>query len=152
MSVVLKRLIEKVAHMDITLLAGEKGLSNDVTWIHMVESSLATSFLDGGEIAFVTGVAISTSDELLDLIRSICKKNAAGVILNTGPYLDHVPQCVIEYCDRHGLPLFEVPWKIHLAEIMRVFSYAITKEDSKDTETAAVFRNAIFSRNRRIST
>ncbi|MGI6056836.1 MAG: PucR family transcriptional regulator [Bilifractor sp.] len=144
MSIVLKRLIEKVAHMDITLLAGEKGLSNDVTWIHMVESSLATSFLDGGEIAFVTGVAISTSDELLDLIRSICKKNAAGVILNTGPYLDHVPQCVIEYCDRHGLPLFEVPWKIHLAEIMRVFSYAITKEDSKDTETAAVFRNAIF--------
>ncbi len=144
MSVILKRLIEKVAHMDITLLAGENGLSNDVTWIHMVETSLATSFLDGGEIAFVTGVAVNTPDELLGLVRSICRKNAAGIILNTGPYLDHVPQCVIEYCDRHDLPLFEVPWRIHLAEIMRIFSYAITKADSRDTETAAAFRNAIF--------
>ncbi|MCI6637418.1 MAG: PucR family transcriptional regulator ligand-binding domain-containing protein [Bilifractor sp.] len=144
MSIELKRLIEKVAHMDITLLAGERGLSNDVTWIHMVESSLATSFLDGGEIAFVTGVAIGTSDELLDLVRSICEKNAAGIILNTGPYLDHVPQNVIEYCNQHDLPLFEVPWKIHLAEIMRIFSYTITKQDLRDTEISAVFRNAIF--------
>ena len=144
MSIELKRLIEKVAHMDITLLAGEKGLSNDVTWIHMVESSLATSFLDGGEIAFVTGVAIGTSDELLDLVRSICEKNAAGIILNTGPYLDHVPKSVIEYCNLNDLPLFEVPWKIHLAEIMRIFSYTITKADLKDTEISSVFRNAIF--------
>jgi DNA-binding CsgD family transcriptional regulator len=144
MSIELKRLIEKVAHMDITLLAGEKGMSNNVTWIHMVESGLATSFLEGGEIAFVTGVAISSDQDLIALIQSIYKKNAAGIVLNTGPYLDHVPQQVIEFCNQHDLPLFEVPWKIHLAEIMRIFSYAITKDESRNAEIAALFRNAIF--------
>ncbi|MCC6094501.1 MAG: PucR family transcriptional regulator [Eubacterium sp.] len=144
MSIELKRLVEKVAHMDITLLAGENGMSNSVTWIHMVESGLATSFLEGGEIAFVTGVAISSDQELLDLIHSIYKKQAAGIVLNTGPYLDHVPQAVITFCDQHDLPLFEVPWKIHLAEIMRIFSYAITKDESRNAEITSLFRNAIF--------
>ena len=39
MAIELQRLMEKVAHMDVTLVAGEGGLHNHVSWVHMVENA-----------------------------------------------------------------------------------------------------------------
>lgn len=144
MAIELKRLIEQVSRMDIRLLAGQKGLHNQVTWVHMVEAREVTDFLDGGEITFITGIGIGSPSEVLPLIKHIHQKHAAGIIINTGPFLEKIPEDVIQYCEENSLPLFQVPWKVHLAEIMRIFCYAITKEDRKYVETAAAFKNAIF--------
>lgn len=144
MSLELKRLIQQVSRMDIRLLAGRKGLHNQVTWVHMVESQEVTDFLDGGEIVFMTGIGIESQDEVLSLVKNIHKKHAAGIVINTGPFLEKVPKDVIQYCESKSFPLFQVPWKVHLANIMRTFCYAITKEDQKYIETAAAFKNAIF--------
>lgn len=144
MAIELKRLIQQVSRMDIRLLAGENGIHNQVTWVHMVESREVTEFLDGGEITIITGVGIGSPDEFLSLIQHIYSKHAAGIIINTGPFLEKIPEEIIQYCDKNSLPLFQVPWKVHLAKIMRIFCYAITKEDRKYIETASAFKNAIF--------
>ena len=69
MAVELERLIKKVSDYDIKLEAGMGGLHNAVSWVHMVETSEATTFLDGGEIAFVTGIGTSGEDGLLTLVK-----------------------------------------------------------------------------------
>lgn len=143
MAIELQRLMEKVAHMDVTLVAGEGGLHNHVSWVHMVETMEASDFLEGGEIAFSTGLGLSKGLSLLTLVQFIYKKNAAGMIVNTGPFISSIPQEVIDYCNEHDFPLFVVPWKVYLAEIMRIFCYAITKDDQKAIQTAAAFKNAI---------
>ena len=33
MAIELQRLVEKAAHMDVTLLAGKNGIHNPVTWV-----------------------------------------------------------------------------------------------------------------------
>lgn len=144
MAVELYRLIEKVNHMDIELLAGEGGLHNLVSWVHMIETIEASEFLDGGEIAFTTGLGISNKVSLLSLIENVYQKKAAGMIVNTGPFLEAIPQDALDFCNAHSFPIFRVPWKIHLAEIMRVFCFSITKDDQRNLETAAAFKNAIF--------
>lgn len=144
MAIELYRLIEKVQHMDITLLAGEEGLHNPVSWVHMVETPETSDFLDGGEIAFMTGLGISGADSMMTLVEHIYGRNAAGIIVNIGPFIESVPNEVCDYCNAHSLPLFIVPWKIHLAEIMRIFCFTITKEDQKDLEISSAFKNAIF--------
>lgn len=144
MAIELSKLIKKVEHKDITLIAGKKGLNNLVTWVHMVENVEATRFLDGGEIAIVTGIGISSSDALYDFLKRLYEKKIAGVIVNIGPFIEEVPPKCIEYCDNVGLPIYIVPWKVHLAEIIRILSYSITKEDQRMFETEAAFKNAIY--------
>lgn len=144
MAVELQRLIEKVEHMDVTLIAGEGGLHNLVSWVHMVETTEASDFLQGGEIAFTTGLGLSNRVSLLTLTEFIYQKKAAGIIVNTGPFLESIPQEVIDFCNEKDFPLFVIPWKIHLAEVMRIFCFAITKDDQRTLETAAAFKNAIF--------
>lgn len=144
MAIELQRLIEKVAHMDVTLIAGEGGLHNLVSWVHMVETMEASDFLQGGEIAFTTGLGLSNRVSLLTLTEFIYQKKAAGMIVNTGPFIETIPQEVIDFCNENNFPLFLIPWKIHLAEVMRIFCFAITKDDQRMLETAAAFKNAIF--------
>ena len=144
MAVELQRLIENVEHMDVTLIAGEGGLHNLVSWVHMVETTEASDFLQGGEIAFTTGLGLSNRVSLLTLTEFIYQKKAAGIIVNTGPFLESIPQEVIDFCNEKDFPLFVIPWKIHLAEVMRIFCFSITKDDQRTLETAAAFKNAIF--------
>ena len=144
MAIELSRLIKKVKHMDIVLLAGEKGLDNMVSWVHMVETKEASTFLEGGEIAFSTGIGLNNGLSLLELIKNMKKNNATGAIINVGPFIEHVSQEVIDFGNEKNFPIFMVPWKIHIAEIMRIFCFAITKSDQMNIEIAAAFKNAIF--------
>ena len=65
MAIELYHLIQQVNNMDITLTSGEKGIHNLVTWVHMVETIEASSFLEGGEIAFATGFGLNNRQTLL---------------------------------------------------------------------------------------
>lgn len=144
MAVELCNLIKQVNNMDITLAAGEKGIHNLVTWVHMIETIEASKFLEGGEIAFSTGFGLNNRQTLLELTKNIYNKNAAGLILNTGPFLEKVSDDVLAFGNENNFPIFIVPWKIHLAEIMRIFCSIILKDDQKNLEAAAAFKNAIF--------
>lgn len=144
MAVELSKLMEKVTHMDITMIAGEQGLSNIVSWVHMIETKEASTFLEGGEIAFTTGIGLNHSLSILELVENIWKNRAAGVVLNIGPFLEDIPQEVIDFGNSHDFPVFTVPWKTHIAEIMRIFSYMITKSEQVNLEIAAAFKNALF--------
>ena len=144
MAIELQRLMEKVAHMDVTLVAGEGGMHHLVSWVHMIETMEASDFLEGGEIAFTTGLGLSSRVPLQTLIEYIYHKKAAGIIVNTGPFIEKIPQEAIDFCNEHDFPLFVIPWKIHLAEVMRIFCFAITKDDQRALQTASAFKNAIF--------
>ena len=144
MAVELQRLIEKVAHMDVTLIAGKNGMNHLVSWVHMVETMEASNFLQGGEIAFTTGLGLSSCVSMLTLTEYIYNKGAAGIIVNIGPFIEKIPQDTIDFCNEHAFPLFVIPWKIHLAEVMRIFCFTITKDDQRILQTSAAFKNAIF--------
>lgn len=144
MAIELKRLIEKVKHKDITLVAGKGGESNIVSWVHMVETIEAADFLVGGEIAVLTGIGLTKEADLTELAKRLYDHNAAGIVVNIGPYIECIPENAIEFCNSVNLPLYVVPWKIHLAEIIRIICFAITKDDQRTAEVTSAFRNAIL--------
>lgn len=144
MAITMRRLAGQVSHLELILRAGEGGLDREVTWAHFVETSMATEYLEGGEVVFMTGIGISSEEEFPDFLQHLMEKQVAGVIINTGAYLEEVPQSAIDFCNTNDLPLFEVPWKIHLEEMLRIFIYTLSKEDRRLVETAAAFQNALF--------
>ncbi len=144
MAVTVRKLYESVRDMEIELLAGSAGLDRSVRWVHMVESKEISTFLEGGEIAFTTGVGMSDMSELLDMVKSVAANGGSGIVINIGPYISQVDFDIIEFCEDRQIPLFSVPWNVHMAEIMRSFCLTITLSEKRHLEIESAVKNAVL--------
>lgn len=135
MAVSLKRLCELCP--DLELLAGANGVPNTpVRWMHTVETEEVASFLRGQELVFITGSGIGGPDQLAPLVESIYDEFASAVVVNTGPYISRVPEDVVTFCDAHDLPLFQIPWSVHIPDIMYTISREIIDHDRWASQVA----------------
>ncbi len=145
MAVRLRQLYQSIENKeDIVLVAGEAGLDHIVRWVHMVEGLDISLFLEGDEVAFTTGIALGNESDLLPLAEYIQKQNAAGMVINIGPYIKEIPQEVIDFGNEHDFPIFQVPWRVYMAHIMREFTRQINLDDFNNMELGMAFSNAIF--------
>lgn len=135
-------LVEK--DYDITLIAGRKGMNKPVRWLHMVENAEISSFLEGQEIAFTTGIGLQAQEDLIDLVKVNCDNKASAMVVNIGPFIRQIDPAVIRFCNENDFPLFKVPWKVHMAEIMRVFCFALTEAEKNNMKLAAALNHAIL--------
>lgn len=144
MAVNVRQLYRSVEKNDIKLLAGESGLSRVVRWVHMVENVEIASFLEGGEIAFTTGVGMEREEDLLEIVKVVAANGGSGIVINIGPYIENISSVIVDFCEKRQLPLFSVPWQVHMAEIMKRFCLMITLEDKKQLEMTSAVKNAIL--------
>lgn len=144
MGVVLRDVVEKVKHMEMKMLAGKEGLDNIVTWVHMVESAEISNFLEGGEIAFTTGIGLDKNLTLLELVQSSYENSASAMIINIGPFIEEVPKDVVDFAEKNHFPLYAVPWNIHMAEIMRIVAFELTIADTANMDLEISMKNAIL--------
>ena len=144
MSITLREIVKQVEHLEMKLVAGEAGLDREVLWTHMVDSDTISAFLQGQELTFTTGIGISEKLPLLKLVQEVYRNGASGIAINIGPYVDKIGQDVLDFANEKAFPVFEVPWKIHMAEIMRIICFAITKEQQSRIEVTAALNNAFL--------
>lgn len=144
MAVELRKLIKKATHMDISQITGFGNMDRPVIWVQTVECQRAADFLKGGEFVMITGSGLGSTETLFSVIQAVYEKNAAAVLVNIGPFIGEIPEEVLDFCRQKDFPLFTVPWKVHLSDLMQIFCYEITKDEQKDKETAQAFENAIF--------
>ena len=144
MAVTLREIMKQVQHLEMKLVAGESGLDHEVSWTHMVDSDTISAFLQGQELTFTTGLGLNENLTLLRLVKEVWRNKASGIVINTGPYISEIGQDVIDFANEKGFPVFEVPWKIRMAEIMRIICFAITKEQQNAIEIATALNNAFL--------
>lgn len=143
MAVRLRDLVEHARGMELELVAGAGGLDRPVRWVHMVENVEIVGFLEGQEVAFVTGVGLDGRTDLLSLVRSVAEADASGVVVNVGPFIRSIDPAVVRLCNDLDLPLFRVPWNVHMAQIMHRFCLDITMSERNGIGLASALRNAI---------
>ena len=144
MAVTLRRLLEYVKDEELQILSGEDNIDRVVRWTHVVEAIEISTFLEGQEVAFTTGVATKSEEELFDLVKCIIDNQATALIINTGPYIKEVPQKIIDYCKEQSFPLITTPWETHMAKLMQMFCRKITEEGMAGLELSSAVKNAIF--------
>lgn len=127
------------------VLAGEKGMKKPVQWVHTIEEIEAGNFLHGGELIFTTGIASKEKGWLFPFVRKLEEKQAAGLVVNVGPYIDQVPKEVLEYANERNFPLLEVPWKTRLVDITRDFCNQIIKDEQRDEQLTEALKSLIYS-------
>jgi hypothetical protein len=126
--------------------AGQNGLNNSISWIYLAEDIQNISFLKGGELIITTGLFINSNVTLKDFICELSLKNCCCVIINIGKYLTE--ECITdeikEFCNFNKIPLFTMPWEIHLVEIMQDFSRLLLQSSQKEDTLSAAFQNALY--------
>ncbi len=131
---------------NLTLVAGKKGLRNSVSWTYLAEDIHNIRFLKGGELVITTGLFISTNVTLQDFIKEMAMKNCSCIILNVGKYIvdDDISEEIMNFCDTNKLPLFTLPWEVHLVEIMQDYGRLLLQDSQQEDNLSAAFQSALY--------
>ncbi|MEI7035112.1 PucR family transcriptional regulator [Streptomyces pratensis] len=78
----------------------------DVLWVHTSEMADPYPYLLGGELLLSAGVLLTDPDRY---VARLVEAGASALGFGVRPVHETVPQALVEACERHGLPLLEVP-------------------------------------------
>ena len=96
------------------LIAGKGGWSNSISWLLMVEDLTIVQRFSGKELAVTTCLGFQEEEKLHLLMEELVRRQASGLIINTGCYIREVPAGIQKFADDNALPLLTVPWDIEI--------------------------------------
>lgn len=131
---------------NLSFHSGQKGMSNSVSWIYLAEDIQNISFLKGGELVITTGLFTNSGIGLLEFIRALAMKNCSCVLINIGKYLfaDDLTPEILEFCEINKIPLFTIPWEVHLVEIMQDYCRLLLYDSQREDHLSAAFQSALY--------
>ncbi|MFE3248494.1 PucR family transcriptional regulator [Streptomyces sp. NPDC059209] len=89
-----------------------------VHWVHTSEMADPYPYLLGGELLLTAGVQL-TDAHAETYVKRVVEAGAAALGFGVAPVFDTVPESLVEACDRHGLPLLEIPRHIPFTTVAR---------------------------------
>lgn len=126
--------------------SGQKGLSNTVSWVYLAEDIHNIGFLKSGEFIITTGLFTENGIGLLEFIRAFAMKNCSAILINVGKYinLEDITPDIMEFCEVNKLPLFTMPWEVHLVEIMQDYCRLLLLDNQREDSLSAAFQSALY--------
>ncbi|WP_406541740.1 PucR family transcriptional regulator [Clostridium ljungdahlii] len=127
------------------VVAGKGSLDRGITWAHVIEVPDVGDFVKGGELLFITGIAIGNNSEvLLKFIKDIISRNLSGLVINIGPYIKETPKGVIDFANTAGFPIFELPFEVKLIDVTQIICRAIFARNAHKESVNNFMREVIF--------
>jgi hypothetical protein len=130
----------------LKIVAGKAGMDTVVSWVHMLEDETIVTRFHGEELAITTGMKAGQPNWLLKLVQEMAKEECAGIIINTGMYLERIPEDVIAWCDEHKFPLLEMPWEISITSLIQDYCMRIIDQMQYEKKISHTFREVIQGR------
>lgn len=88
------------------VIAGSKGLTRQVKWSHILETTEFKSLINGGELILTTGVGLQLNlSTQIEYVEYLIEKNAAGMCIELGTYLREIPTELIHLAEEHDFPI-----------------------------------------------
>lgn len=132
-------------HYHMKLVAGRRGLTNLVDWVHVVEEMDYVHFLKGRELIVTTGIKKPDADDLLEFTRRVYDTGASGLVFNVGKYIAGIPAAVRKFSENHDFPVFVLPWKVHLVDFNRELCNLIYHSEQEQDNLESAIRKAVFA-------
>lgn len=125
------------------LIAGQRGWSNSISWLLMVEDLTIVQRFTGKELAVTTGLGFQKEENLHRLMAELVRQQASGLIINTGCYIMEIPDGIRKFADVNSFPLLTVPWDVEIAEMIKDLSIRIFLQSPTDEQISAAFIRSI---------
>src|SRR5512145_2649169 len=98
--------------LGLSALTGKESAESPIRWVHISELLDPTPWMSGGELLLTTGIQLRTEDQQRAFVRLLVDHHLAGLGFATGIDHDSVPPAIVEEAERHGFPVFEVPYEM----------------------------------------
>jgi purine catabolism regulator len=103
---------------DAEVVAGSRGLSRPIRWVHVLEAADTCQFLNGGELILSTGLGFGEAKEKrLAYLSELIRRKAVGLCIELGAYIPHVPDDMLELADHHDFPLIVFHQPVRFVDI-----------------------------------
>ncbi|MDT9594015.1 PucR family transcriptional regulator ligand-binding domain-containing protein [Nocardioides zeae] len=103
-------MLELPALAGIACVAGAEGLVRRIERLNVMEVPDIAPWVRERELLLTTGYPVRERPEaLVELVRDLHERGAAGLAVKLGRYLDEVPPGALEEADRLGIPLLTLP-------------------------------------------
>lgn len=102
-----------------TVVAGERGLSSSVRWVHAVEVADLGHLLAGGELVLTTGIALPDSPAALKLyVDELVDSGAVGLIVEYGRrWQEALPAALVVAANTRGFPIITLSTETRFVSI-----------------------------------
>lgn len=129
----------------IQLMAGHKGIYRKLAGINVIESTDLTVFCRPNELIVTTGVQIQNDqNELEKLIQNAFSKRVAGFVINTGPYITHIPDSIIQYANEQEFPIFQMNWEYRVADLLKITFQFLSSYQQQQSSDEKLLTNLLF--------
>jgi purine catabolism regulator len=91
------------------VLVGHALLDRPVRWVHPTDLMNPTQYLRAGDLVLTNGVWRRRPADSMRFVRALARAGAAALGFGLRTASSTTPADLIEVCDRHGLPLIQVP-------------------------------------------
>ena len=111
--------------LDLRLLAGGDSdrLTAPISWIHSSDLDDPTPFLDAGQLVLTTGTqfdpATATPADFDAYVTRLSAHGLVGIGFGTEVIQEGTPAELVIACERAGMPLFEVPYRVPFIAVIR---------------------------------
>lgn len=92
-----------------SIVAGAKGLSNPIRWVHVCERVDSGQYLSGNELVLTTGGSLYTRKQQVEYIQGLALAKIAALVIFLGDSLPKVPGYWRELADEWSIPLVIAP-------------------------------------------
>ncbi|MDQ3752594.1 MAG: PucR family transcriptional regulator ligand-binding domain-containing protein [Actinomycetota bacterium] len=124
--------------LDLVLLAGERGSSAPIRWVHTSELADPAPWLSGGELLLTTGMGLAGTPEVpATYLQRLVAAGVAGLGFGLGFGFDTVPDDLLARANASGFPLLGVPYETPFIAISEWVSARLA-EDSLEEARATV--------------
>lgn len=132
MPLIVSEALELDIFKDSYIVSGKEGLNNEINWVNILEILDDLSYLQKGEFLVTTAYGFKNDDidYQRSIIRQLSSKGIAALAIQTGYYINKIPDSFLELADEYGVPLVVLHHSVSFREITRVISNQLISEQT----------------------
>lgn len=115
---------------DAEVLAGERGLSNSIVSVNVMEVPDIIDWVRPGEFLLTTAYTFSDDIEMFEaLIPKLKAKRVCGMGIKTQRYISEVPERVLRVADEIDFPIIRIPQSVQYGDLIKeIFNHIIGEQ------------------------
>ncbi len=118
MALTIKQIIERELLEGARLVAGGKGIDHPIAWVNVMEILDAPDSVQPDELLITTGYELNIEETHGELIKRLAERKVSGLAIQTGYYIDQIPDYILKAADTYHFPILELPSNLTFSAIM----------------------------------
>lgn len=120
MSLTIQEALQLEVFQDTQVVAGHSGLGRRITWVNILEVLDEIDLLQEGDLLVTTAFGLAENVEWSQsLMAQLAKRKLAGLAIQTGYYMQEIPESLIQQANEHGLPLLLLPKNLAFTDLTK---------------------------------